>query len=524
MIVTLIILLEIIRIPITTLIHQQEDQQLLQEVVEIPLILAEVPLLEEEEEEEIKSSLLRKKVFKMKKIIASAIFIATVFATNSQSLGYQDLGILFSQNDNNGTARFTAMGGAFGALGGDISSININPAGLSVFNNSVFSGSFNSRSSDIMADYYGNRLTTQDQFITLSQAGGVLVFDSAYGSDWSKFAMGFNYRITKDFTDGFIAQGNSGVVTFDNFPLDINNPPLMYDIADEQIFNNTYSGKLSEFNIGFSSVYQEKLHAGMSLNFYDLNFTQRSNLTEFNSDVNSNELDANLYQENFTTGTGFSLNAGFIYKVNNHFRLGLSYQTPTWFSEILEYSNIVNNDGFFGDAEIAVSNDNVVYSNTANGFFPPQSIIYRLRTPSRVTASTAFIFGKMGLISLDYSNMNYKKTKLSGANFIQENQAFQNDFVNTHNFSIGTEWRFDKFSVRGGYRFEQSPDAFAINSDDLNEYSFGAGYNFGSFKLDFAYRTNNRTTAYNFYSGYDVNPANLTLDNRIFTASVSINL
>ena len=461
----------------------------------------------------------------MKKIIASAIFFATVFATNSQSLGYQDLGILFSQNDNNGTARFSAMGGAFGALGGDISSININPAGLSVFNNSVFSGSFNSRSSDIMADYYGNRLTTQDQFINLSQAGGVLVFDSAYGSDWSKFAMGFNYRITKDFTDGFIAQGNSGVVSFDNFPLDINNPPLMYDIADEQIFNNTYSGKLSEFNVGFSSVYQEKLHVGMSLNFYDLNFTQRSNLTEFNSDVNGNELDANLYQENFTTGTGFSLNAGLIYKVNNSFRLGLSYQTPTWFSEILEDSNIVNNDGFFGDVEIAVSeNNSVIYDNTAGGFFPTQSLIYRLRTPSRLTASTAFIFGKMGLISVDYSNMNYTRTKLSGANFIQENQAFQNDFVNTHNFSIGTEWRFDKFSVRGGYRFEQSPDAFAINSDDLNEYSFGAGYNFGSFKLDFAYRTNNRTAAYNFYSGYNVNPANLTLDNRIFTASVSINL
>ena len=256
-----IILIQIITIPI----HQQEDRQLQQEAVEIPPILAEDQLLEEEEEEEIKSSLLLKKVLKMKKIIASAIFFATIFATNGQSLGYQDLGILFSQNDNNGTARFTAMGGAFGALGGDISSININPAGLSVYNNSVFSGSFNSRSSDIMADYYGNRLTTQDQFINLSQAGGVLVFDSAYRSNWSKFAMGFNYRITKDFTDGFIAQGNSGVATFIDFPLDNNTNPFVYDIADEQTFNNTYNGDLSEFNIGFSSVYQEKLHNSVRL-------------------------------------------------------------------------------------------------------------------------------------------------------------------------------------------------------------------------------------------------------------------
>ena len=32
-----------------------------------------------------------------------------------------------------GSARFQSMGGAFGALGGDLSAININPAGSAVF-------------------------------------------------------------------------------------------------------------------------------------------------------------------------------------------------------------------------------------------------------------------------------------------------------------------------------------------------------------------------------------------------------
>ncbi len=461
----------------------------------------------------------------MKNLFASAILFVTIFTGNAQSLGYQDLGILFSQNDNNGTARFTSMGGAFGALGGDISSVNINPAGLSVFNYSSVSGSFKSRSSDINSNYYGNKLTTQNQFMNLSQAGAVLVFDSLYEGDWQKFAMGFNYRITKDFNDAFFAQGNSGVATFQDFPLDINNPTLVYNTADEQSFNTTFGGQLSEFNIAFSSVYQNKLHVGLGLNFYDLNFNQRSNLTEFNSDSNGNELDANLFQENFTSGSGFSMSAGFIYKLNQSFRFGLSYQTPTWFSEIIEDSNIINNDGFFGDTEIAVSNDNVIYDNTAGGFFPTQSLIYSLKTPSKLTASSAFIFGTSGLLSFDYTNMNYMRTKLSGDDFSQENSAFQNDYVNTHNFSLGTEWRFDKFSIRAGYRFEQSPDIFAINSDNLKEYSLGAGYNFGSFKLDFSYRTNNRTAAYNFYSGFDgINPSNLTLDNRIFSVTVFVNL
>ena len=462
----------------------------------------------------------------MKRFFTIATLFAVTFTSFSQSLGYQDLGLLFSQDDNNGTARFTAMSGAFGALGGDISSININPAGLSVFNNSLFSGSLNARSSNINANYYGNSTTTQNEFINLSQVGAVLVFDSAYKSDWTKFAMGFNYRITKDFNDNFFASGNSGVTTFSEFPLDNNDPKFNYNIADGQSFDNRYTGELSEFSVGFSSVHQNKLHVGLGLNFYDLNFSQQSDLTELNSDANGNELDAFLYQENFSTGTGFSANVGFIYKANQSFRFGLSYQTPTWFTEIIEETNIVDNDGFFGVTEIEVRNDNdsAIYRNTDFGGFPIQSFIYRLKTPSKLTASGALIFGKQGLISLDYTNKNYKNIRLSGADFSPENQDFQNNYKNTHNFNIGTEWRFDRFSLRGGYKFEQSPDIAALDSDDLKGYSLGGGYNFGNFKIDFAYSDSNRTAAYNFYSGFGVNAADLTLDNRVFTATVSLSL
>ena len=41
----------------------------------------------------------------------------------------------YAQDNLNGTARFRAMSGAFGALGGDLSSINVNPAGSAVFTN-----------------------------------------------------------------------------------------------------------------------------------------------------------------------------------------------------------------------------------------------------------------------------------------------------------------------------------------------------------------------------------------------------
>ena len=48
-----------------------------------------------------------------------------------------------------------------------------------------------------------------------------------------------------------------------------------------------------------------------------------------------------------------------IYKASKNLRLGVSYQTPIWYSEIIEDTNIVDNDGYFGVTEISVSEDEI---------------------------------------------------------------------------------------------------------------------------------------------------------------------
>ena len=469
----------------------------------------------------------------MKIFLIIAAFFAATLMSFSQSLGYQDLGILFSQNDHIGSARFKAMSGAFGALGGDISSINVNPAGITVFKNSIFSGTFNSKNSEINASFgdanFNDRrtLTTNNEYMNLSHAGAVLVFDSAYSSEWSKFAIGFNYRITRGFSDNFSAEGNEAITTFDTNPRDTNTPKTRYNFTDGQLFNTSYGGEITELNIAFSAVHQKKLHIGMSLNFYDLNFSQQSVLTELNSDVDGTILDVELYQENFTTGTGFSANAGFIYKAHQSLRFGLAYQTPTWYNELLQDTNY-NQDSNIDIGETTFFPEN---EETFSEFNDRQLISYRLQTPSKLTASAAIIFGKNGLLSLDYINKNYRKIKLSNGVFTNENQHFQNDLKNTHNYNIGTEWRFDNFSIRGGYNFEQTPntrnfinDNSVMSYSDIKGYSLGGGYNFGNFKLDFAYTNNNSTSSYNFYNGFNAEPAKLTLDNRIFTTTFTLSL
>tara|TARA_B110000003_G_scaffold208536_1_gene207448 strand:+ start:60943 stop:62328 length:1386 start_codon:yes stop_codon:yes gene_type:complete len=461
----------------------------------------------------------------MKKIIFFLALAAVNFTTYSQSLGYEDLSIMFSRNDRNGSARFVAMGGAFGALGGDVTAMTINPAGISIFNQSNASIALQSKSTDYSTNYYGNSTTTQEDFFNISSVGSVLTFENISNDEWSKLAIGVNYRILADFENMFIAKGNSEFASFDSFPLDMNDFSIQYDIAENQQFTNFYKGELSELNFALSGVYEEKMHIGASLNFYDLNFSQQTILREKNNDGNGNTLNARYYQENFTSGVGFSMSAGIIYKPNKTIRLGLSYQSPSWFSEVIENTNITNNDGYFGDVEIEVNNDDVIYDNTSGGYLPTQGLLYKLRTPSKITASAAVIFGKFGLISFDYSSKNYGNLNLSGDNFSNENLFFENQLRKISALNIGSEWRINKLSIRGGYIYEQSPDINAIKSDNLQFYSFGLGYNFGTVKFNLAYSTNNRTGLYNFYPQYNqIEAAELIIDNTIITAGFSFNL
>ena len=113
----------------------------------------------------------------MKKTLLLALFCAVTLPGISQSLGYQDLGLLFSNENSLGTARYNAMSGAFGALGGDLSAIRINPAGGAVYKFSEASASANSRNTSIENVYYGNSNTTKDNLFGLSQSGVVFVFN-----------------------------------------------------------------------------------------------------------------------------------------------------------------------------------------------------------------------------------------------------------------------------------------------------------------------------------------------------------
>ena len=84
----------------------------------------------------------------------------------------------YSSNTHQGTARFNSMSGAFGALGGDLSAIAVNPAGSAVFNNGHFSLSFGSENKSNEAAILNTTNNSDKKNFTLNQIGGIVTFDN----------------------------------------------------------------------------------------------------------------------------------------------------------------------------------------------------------------------------------------------------------------------------------------------------------------------------------------------------------
>ena len=277
---------------------------------------------------------------------------------------------------------------------------------------------------------------------------------------------------------------------------------------DNSVISKGNNGKLS-FNAATS--YKDKLFIGINLNSHFTDFRQSSSFYEDNTaPLTSNYTVTNLRFNNelYTHGTGFSFQIGAIAKVTNEIRLGLAYQSPTWYNLSDELTQSL---AAVSSATGLPDTNDVVNPNITNYYEP-----YKLQTPSKVTGSFAYVFGKSGLISIDYAMKNYSNTKFMPTNdtyFIGLNNTMSNVLSSTGELRIGGEYKINEWSLRGGYRFEESPYKDKNTMGDLTGYSGGVGYNFGSTKLDLAYSYAQRNTQQGFFSQGLTDPASINTKN-----------
>jgi hypothetical protein len=486
----------------------------------------------------------------MKKYIAFATILLSAFSANSQEIPDA---LRYAQTNIQGTARFSAMSGAFGALGGDFSAMGINPAGSVIFSNNQAGGTLSTSNSTANSEFFGTNKKTKDTSFNLNQAGGVFVFEDNSGkSDWKKFSIGLNYENTNNFDSSYRASGTNPNNSIANYFLSYANPNSNQggifldvlnnsyydelDFADQQAFlgfqgyvinpitnnddndiytsnnpggnykqENTfvstgYNGKLT-FN-GAAS-YKDKLLIGVNFNSHFSDYRQSTRFFESNNNSETTGL-RNLTFTNdlYTYGSGLSFNIGTIVKVNKEIRAGLAWESPTWYTLNDELRQDLRTTGF----NYSDPNDNTQTIPGLSDANPDSDVTtiyapYKLQTPSKVTGSFAYVFGKKGLISIDYAVKDYTNTKFkaSDAGSVRINQTMTEILDKTEEVRIGAEYRFKQFSFRAGHSREQSPYKNNWTIGNLRGYSAGVGYNFGDTKLDVSYNRSERTNNQSFF-------------------------
>ena len=248
-----------------------------------------------------------------------------------------------------------------------------------------------------------------------------------------------------------------------------------------------YNGKLA-FN--FATEYDNKVFFGLNLNAHFLNYSEFTRLDESNS--NEGSLVTNLAFENLltTNGAGFSFQLGTIIKLTPDLRAGISYNSPTWFNIREELVQGINSN---------IADPDINFISNIINIYPE----YKLQTPGKITGSLAYVFGKTGLLSFDYEVKDYSNTTFRpviDSFFSDLNTTIGNTLTSASTYRFGGEYRIKQLSLRGGYRFEESPYKDTDFFGNLNGYSLGLGYSFGDFNLDLAFSQAERDVNHQLYT------------------------
>lgn len=453
----------------------------------------------------------------MKKIfISSILLLALSLGSRAQDMYYAQT---LSRNNYYGTARSMALGGAMTALGGDLGSIAVNPAGSAVAGYGqftitpglLFAGSNTSYSAD-GSDNYGSPFKTNRTKFNLPNIGLVMVFD-AYDSSWLNWAtVGIVANTTNSFLNyttgrgtnsstsflGSLAAGARGMASAD-MPRDLYagfaanqfgefgpagsgnyvgsnerlDPTERYHYLpatiDQAAMYNTYGSKTDlAFNFGFNV--QDCFYFGFNLGTPLLNYHRQDVFTE-SSGGNSGAFPVIFTYENQDKTTAYEttnyLNSSNTYSLNTsgagiNARFGF-IALPT---KNLRVGAAIQTPTLYTIKEEWVYSASSSYENSAFNGSARSSVgqtTYNLRTPYTVDAGVAYTLPGVGLLSLDYELMDYSVMKYSDTEvysyFDTDNWAREN-IVNRTFCGVS-------HSLRAG-----------IEAKPLPELSLRAGYSF----------------------------------------------
>ena len=415
-----------------------------------------------------------------------------------------------STTELNGTARSMAMAGAFGALGGDVSVISGNPAGLGIYRSSEISGTFDISRINSSANWAGTTTKMNKSDFTVNNFAFTMYFPTSSEGvrNWN---FGFSYNRLKNYkrsykmiSNGqdygmadFVAWRASNAFGYGNgirqheLTLNNNNDPYenndlsgnwlpilgfetgMFehfagrndeyqsafgwrldngDWAIDSPIKNTLSvnesGYMDEYNVGMGLNISNFVYLGASISVTEMDYRYSSFYEDFYAfDNRKNDY---LYLENRlnTKGTAVSANIGVITNLQM-VRLGVAYHSPRLY-------NLTDYYGAWAETEINSYDDLVMENGTPEDSYSK----YCFTTPGKWIFSGAVILGQSALISADYELMDYNRMLFTDkrGNELAVNDYIRDDYSWLHTLKLGAEIKVNpQFAVRAGYMMQTSP-------------------------------------------------------------------
>ncbi len=456
--------------------------------------------------------------------------------------------IRYSWFPQNGTARSLASGAAMGSTGGDLTSIFVNPAGIGFYKTGEATITPGFLLNNTKATYRdGGQYTNKKNIFSFGPSGVVLGFKNNSGYDNRTNALAIaitqnasfnnivhykglnNYSsFSETFANEFAALNKKGFSIDDvlnknsvapytaapalyTFLVDIDTSNGIQKIkaapeyilgagqALQQEFTKRTKGGLYEFAISFAGNNNDKLLWGATIGVPIVNYESNTLVKENDTSSNkTNHFNSFIYNDNFkTTGAGFNVKVGLIYKPKEYIRLGIALHGPSYMG--LTDRRQVN---LHTELENPVKNFDVnsnIFTNDQKG----QSRYTQL-SPWKALISAAYVFREVedvtrqrGFVSADLEYVNHSGTRFNSDQqtptddertyYKQLNAVIKNIYKGSFNARLGGELKFNTFMIRLGGGFYGNPYKDAPSKANKITASGGLGYRNKGFFIDLTY-------------------------------------
>lgn len=462
-----------------------------------------------------------------------------------------------------GTARNQALGGAGGSLGGEFSTLFMNPAGLGFFKTGDFVLTPSLLSNSNESEYLGRHSLASNQKFGLSASG--VLFATAHGNRKIKsVTTGFGINKTANFNNAiryvglnnsssfsekYVQQLDNDRVVSDNlagtgYPygasMGFNTFLINPNVDAEGYMDGTYfslanpayelkqrmdkqtTGGITDFSIGVGANHMDKFYFGGSINIPVLKYRREANYREDDMSNNTHN-DFGFFEANEvleTKGIGANIKVGVIYKPQTRFQVGATFTTPTFLqlTDLYNMTIVTDAEGYQGQGVSQQSstdlNDGNYLRNT-----------YNMVTPLRAMVSGTYFFStgelisqQKGFITADVEYVNYKQTSFKDANnsetyksyFRELDHLIDNMYKSAINARIGGELKLNTVMARLGAAYYGNP--YKDENTSYAKVTGGLGYRNRGIYIDLAYSyiiDNNNEYPYKL-EGTNVAPARLS--------------